>query len=577
MKFKLIILCVLLSMSTLAVFPMFNSPFLHLMHDQIQAERVFEMARAVSYGQFPVRFVQDLGYGYGYPLFNYYAPFPYYFGVFVLFFVSDLILATKLMIVFGFAAASYAMYTLGARLWGPSGGILSSMLYLLAPYHAVQLYVRGSIGELYSYAVLPFIVLGIYELWNSKPKTRYIALGTLSLAVMISSHTLSLIMFFFLFGLYMIFVFTYALRKRDVKLIYRNIIFVTISLCMSAFYWIPAVTELNQIQLSTSTGNDVDFRTHFKNLTQLWTSPWGYGGSASTPDKDGMSFMIGKISILIASITILLSLYNLLIKKVKLTSKYKLIFVISVLFIFSTFLITNMSFWVWTTVPFFNLIQFPWRFLMYASLFVSIIAGGIFSVLPKIINVRIREYFTVSVLVIVCYMLLFPIKINSLKTKFFNPQGEYKLSSTQISNQNHLRYDASKISDEFMPKNLERPKNQSQSSTDATQCNVYCALKNIQFTPDRYKFEVSVIESGYVYIEKTYYPNFEVTIDGNKSKVHIGVNSNLGVLVPKGEHTVEFLLKNTLIRNLSNTITVVTLVVLVCLYYKKINLWKKTH
>jgi hypothetical protein len=50
------------------------------MHDDTQVGRVVSMGRALRNGQFPVRWVSDLGYGYGYPLYNFYAPLPYYAG-----------------------------------------------------------------------------------------------------------------------------------------------------------------------------------------------------------------------------------------------------------------------------------------------------------------------------------------------------------------------------------------------------------------------------------------------------------------------------------------------------------------
>ena len=50
------------------------------MHDDTQVGRIIAMGRALRNGQFPVRWVSDLGYGYGYPIFNFYGPLPYYLG-----------------------------------------------------------------------------------------------------------------------------------------------------------------------------------------------------------------------------------------------------------------------------------------------------------------------------------------------------------------------------------------------------------------------------------------------------------------------------------------------------------------
>src|SRR6185437_15713642 len=102
-------------------------------------------------GMFPVRWVNDLGYGYGYPLFNYYAPLAYYVGgAFVLLGFSSLI-ATKIMMGIGMVLAGLGMYYLGKFFWGTYGGIIAGVFYTFATYHAVELFVRGDVGELWAY------------------------------------------------------------------------------------------------------------------------------------------------------------------------------------------------------------------------------------------------------------------------------------------------------------------------------------------------------------------------------------------------------------------------------------------
>ncbi|MDP3888514.1 MAG: hypothetical protein Q8Q24_00575, partial [bacterium] len=53
------------------------------MHDDMQFMRLFELDKCFADWQIPCRWVPDLGYGYGYPLFNYYPPLPYYTGEFI--------------------------------------------------------------------------------------------------------------------------------------------------------------------------------------------------------------------------------------------------------------------------------------------------------------------------------------------------------------------------------------------------------------------------------------------------------------------------------------------------------------
>ena len=59
------------------LWPLFAAPyFTH--HDDVQVIRLYEMDKCFKDYQIPCRWVPDLGGLYGYPIFNYYAPFPYY-------------------------------------------------------------------------------------------------------------------------------------------------------------------------------------------------------------------------------------------------------------------------------------------------------------------------------------------------------------------------------------------------------------------------------------------------------------------------------------------------------------------
>ena len=97
-----------LFISILTILPLFRDGFFPI-HDDAQIVRVQQMTKALQDGQFPVRWVSDLGYGYGYPIFNFYAPLPYYIGsVFDLIGFSPLT-ATKIMMGIGMLVAGLTM------------------------------------------------------------------------------------------------------------------------------------------------------------------------------------------------------------------------------------------------------------------------------------------------------------------------------------------------------------------------------------------------------------------------------------------------------------------------------------
>src|SRR3989344_8538266 len=74
---SILMLITVLVLSYFSVRPVFIKGYFPV-HDDTQPARVLVMSEQLRKGIFPVRLVDRLGYGYGYPLFNFYAPLPYY-------------------------------------------------------------------------------------------------------------------------------------------------------------------------------------------------------------------------------------------------------------------------------------------------------------------------------------------------------------------------------------------------------------------------------------------------------------------------------------------------------------------
>ena len=52
------------------------TPGYFIMHDDLQMMRQLEMEKCFLDRQIPCRWIPDMGYGFGFPLFNFYPPLP---------------------------------------------------------------------------------------------------------------------------------------------------------------------------------------------------------------------------------------------------------------------------------------------------------------------------------------------------------------------------------------------------------------------------------------------------------------------------------------------------------------------
>ncbi|MCL5785032.1 MAG: 6-pyruvoyl-tetrahydropterin synthase-related protein [Patescibacteria group bacterium] len=287
---KFFILGLLLTVSLL--WPLVVAPyFTH--HDDVQTIRLFEMDKCFQDGQIPCRWVPDLGDLYGYPLFNYYAPLPYYVGEIFYLITHNLIFSAKTMFAISFIGSYIFMFLLGKKLWGSAGGMVSGVFYSFAPYHAVDFYVRGAMGELWALMFFPAIFWATLRLKDS-PKIANILLLSVSIAGLILSHNLSAMIFL---PTVVLFSFVLFFFKKDLRFLATFVIAVVGGLLLPAFYLLPVIFEKNLVHVDTTTMGYFSYTEHFKGLRKLILDRfWGWGDSVrEVPGgpKDGMSFQIG--------------------------------------------------------------------------------------------------------------------------------------------------------------------------------------------------------------------------------------------------------------------------------------------
>ena len=324
-------IALILISSLIISFPLFK-PGLYQMHDDQHVARLYLFDKSLKEGQFPVRWVDELGFGFGYPLFVFYPPFVYMLGEVFHLLGLGFIDSVKLVFFFSIFLSGLAMFVLAKELWGKLAGLTSAMFYMILPYRAVDVYVRGALAESFSFVWLPLILWSFYKLSNLQEQSdyklsnlqersdfklyrgksaNYILLSATFLALLMITHNLIFLPFMLILPMYLFFLF---LKASDKKLFTVNCLLSTVlALGLSAFFWIPAIFEKKYIlvdQLLLT--NLADFRIHFVYLQQLWNWTWGFGGSAAGL-ADGISFKIGKLHILASVATFVLA--TVLLKK----------------------------------------------------------------------------------------------------------------------------------------------------------------------------------------------------------------------------------------------------------------------
>jgi hypothetical protein len=434
----LFLLAVLLSL------PLFKPGFFPI-HDNQHVARLQQLDLALKQGQFPVRWVKDLGFGYGYPLFNFYPPFLYYLAEAFHLISFSFLASIKIVFILSFFLSAFFMYLWVRDFFKPKASFLASLFYLFLPYRAVDSFVRGALAEFLALAWLPALLWSGGRIFSlRKIKFKDIFLVALFLFALMTTHNLTMILFTPFFLTWCLFMFLKN-RKNGAKRLYLFIASLILGAGLSCFFWLPALWEkkftlVNEILL----GKLYNFQLHFIHPTQLWNSSFGYGGSLPGLD-DGLSFQIGKVHILAALAALIILLYKSF-KKKKLIKDY--IFYNFLLFLGALFMSLTPSKFVWEAVEPIQYVQFPWRFLGIVGLFISFVAGSLIS-LKNSKESSFKNKLNTLLFLVLSLLVVF------LNYRFFKPQKYLKVSDADFLTEEAIKWDVSRSSFEYIPKGVE--------------------------------------------------------------------------------------------------------------------------
>ena len=381
---KLLILVVMVTLFFASSWVVIFKP-LFITHDYVHGARLAEMSRALADGHLPVRWSTNFGYGYGMPLFSFYGPLPYFLGSLVFLSWPNLTVSVKFIIIFGNLLTLVGAYYLGKYKWSRSAGLVIGALYLLAPYRAVNIFVRGAVSESWGMAFMPWI------LWSSwlvvdRRRNSILYLAVAVCLLLLSHNLTAMIALPFLMGFTLIWWLVEKLVSKNTKSMSKIVAIKTVGqliggyllgVGLASFYVLPAILEKKYTQLNQliQTGY-FDFHHHFLYLRQFFLENWGYGGSGWGPD-DGLSFFLGYPQILALGLILLWLVVDIYKNKklgfVAIIKHHALLAIIAIFIIAATFLSTAKTIFLWENLLLLQYLQFPWRFLSLIAFFFSVL------------------------------------------------------------------------------------------------------------------------------------------------------------------------------------------------------------
>ncbi|MBL8047023.1 MAG: hypothetical protein JNL09_10800, partial [Anaerolineales bacterium] len=156
--------------------------------------RVVLMAEHLRAGEWWPRYSPELVYGFGYPLFNYYAPLTYYAGALLHLLGLNAILALHVLMALTVLVGAGGVYVL-AQEWFANkwSGALAVAVYVFAPYSLFNLYPRAAVPEALAVALLPWLWWSARRALLSPTALALIRLALLYAALLLTHNLTAII------------------------------------------------------------------------------------------------------------------------------------------------------------------------------------------------------------------------------------------------------------------------------------------------------------------------------------------------------------------------------------------------
>jgi hypothetical protein len=522
--FKILILAFIVCLPL--ILPYLKSGFFPTHDGEWAVVRLGDMYREIKDFQFPARFSGYLNFEYGYPLFNFAYPMPYYFGLFFVFLKTGFVNSIKILFALSTVLSFFSMFLLSKSLWKNKwAGFVSAVLYIYVPYRIVDLFIRGSIGESLSFVFFPLILLGILKIYEKKNIARNIFLTGFFYALLITTHNIMAILFSIIVG----FICIVSLFKKQFNFVINLGLSIVYALGLSAFFWIPAIFEKNLILLSKIP--IADRSIYFVKPMQLIMEKWGYGVPT---DANGFGYQLGLPQLLV----LFLVLGAALIRIKNKDSKTALFLAIATLII--SFLLFYPSSFIWSHVPLLSEINYPWTVLSILVLLISLMAGYL---------IKLGKYFT-SLCLVICFFAVV------LVTPHAKPQGIVNRGDGfYITNQA-----TTTSSNELMPLWVKKlPFQKAENRVELE----FGKVENLLYNSKRISFSVDLPKSQRITINTIYYPGWVAKVD-NKD-VPIAYDNERGLIqleVGQGAHLVNVQFTETPLRFFADVVSLVFFVLL---------------
>lgn len=337
--------------------------------------RIEGLAQGLRLGEFPVRMQSNWMEGYGYPVSIYYGDILLYIPAMLRligFSVTQAYKAYLFLVNLGTTLIAYVCFYKIVK--DGRAALLGTAGYVFAIYRLTNVYVRIAVGEYSAIMFLPFILLAVYRIYMEdtaefKIYMKNAVLLAVGMTGLVQTHLISVATVSMIIALICIVMIKKTLRKRTL-FVYMSAVIITVA--VNLFFLVPFMDYSNNVSVEVFSDSEETMAETIQGAGAFISQYFmlyqrAFGGTGKN---------IGDRMALTPGITLMAVLFVGIYFCIK--YKDKTIRFMTLMSILSLWMASNLFPWnfIINHVPlmgWISKIQFPWRFLPVAQLFLSLL------------------------------------------------------------------------------------------------------------------------------------------------------------------------------------------------------------
>lgn len=522
--------------------------------------RLVALDHMLRQGVFFSRWWPDLVYGYGLPLFVFYAPLSYYITEGLHLLGLSPAMALNASFALALLVSATGMYLLVNDVFGPKAGVLAGAAYVYAPYPLYNILLRGSLPIAWAGALFP---LALWSFGRLLKNPRYMPLAAVACAATLLAHNISALIFLPLLFFYLALALAFGSGRPAVRpALGRSLAALGLGLALAAFFLVPAVLEREYIQVErVVTPPDFDYRYNFVDPAQLLALP----GPANTGLLNPAApFLLGAVQVVLAAVGLLALLFRP-------GPDRRGLMVFALLSLAGAiFIMLPVSVGLWQRVPLMAFIQQPHRLLGITAFLLAILAGAAVTVLP---NVKAWGLAVVGSGAVLLFLAAVPL----LYPGYYQPlpaglslvgMMEYERASGAIGTTSFGEYLPVWVQQVPRESPLEEMYRHGKTveRLDPAYLPAGTTVEQASYGFNRADLTIDAAEPYLAVFQQFYFPGWQARIDGRPAALTpFSERGLVGLSVPAGRHRLQLDFRETPVRLAANGVSGLALLVIVAL------------